>query len=68
MSPDLSLVIYLSTTIHLNADGSSYSADDAVGLIGMRSGWRLASQGEEYVMQQFSWKGRSLKQKESNVI
>ena len=48
----------------MNSDGSSYSADDAVGLIGMRSGLAvLLREGEEYMMQQFSWKGRSPKAK-----
>ena len=48
----------------LNSDGSPYSADDAVGLIGMRNGLAvLLREGEEYLMQQFSWKGRSPKAK-----
>ena len=54
----------------LNADGSSYSADNAIGLIGLRSGLAvLLRKGEEYVMQQFSWKGRSpkAKGKERNI-
>ena len=42
----------------LNADGSSYVADGAVGLMGMRNGLAvLLQRGEEYVMQRFSYKG-----------
>ena len=54
----------------LNGDGSPYSADNAVGLIGMRDGLAVVLRnGEDYVMQQFSWKGRSpkVKGKERNI-
>ena len=48
----------------LNSDGSFYSADNAIGLIGMRRGLALLLQKEEeYVMQQFSWEGRFPKAK-----